>query len=133
MKVVSTTDLSKGVYENCRFVLDSETQDEKLNTILRTNTPVIVFLHCLIEYHGGPISLILAWDKEPFMATLRPISPQDKTPAKNIPLTMTGPAIDFQNCLFSFSFQNPPPPNGQRLATTLLAENADSVSLPIER
>jgi hypothetical protein len=133
MRIVSTTGFSKGVYENCRFVLDSAAQGQKLNAILRTSTPVIVFQHCLIEYNGGEITLILAWNNAPFTFVVPPQGPENKTPPHFYNLKMTGPAIDFQNCLFILTFQNPPPPNGQRLATALLAENADSVSLPIER
>lgn len=131
MKVLSTSELSKGVYKNCRFVLDSETQDQKLNAILKGETPVIVFQDCLIEYHGGEINLILAWNKQPFTFVVPPNSPEDKSPPHVYHLNMTGPAIDFQNCLFTLSFQNTPPPNGRLLSTTLLAENATSVSLPI--
>lgn len=120
---------SRGLYENCRFVLDSTKQNQTLNDILRRSTPVITFKNCLIEYHGGEINLILAWDKEPFTLTIVGRGPGD--PNKVIQTTLSGPAIQFENCLFVFEFQNPPPPNGQRIATTLLAENATSVSLPV--
>ena len=120
---------NRGLYENCRFVLDSAKQDQILNDILKTTTPFLTFKNCLIEYHGGEITLILAWDKEPFTMTLVGRGPKD--PTKIIPTTLSGPAIQFENCLFVFEFQNSPPPNGQRLATTLLAENATSLSLPI--
>lgn len=118
-----------GLYENCRFVLDSAEQDQKLNAILRGKTPLITFRNCLIEYHGGEINLILAWDKAPFTITIVGRGPED--PSKIVHTTLSGPAIQFENCLFVLTFQNPPPPNGQRLATTLLAENATSVSLPV--
>jgi hypothetical protein len=118
-----------GIYENCRFVLDSPKQDQALNAILRGNTPLITFKNCLIEYRGGEISLILAWDKVPFTTTIPGSGPKD--PTRVFPITLSGPAIQFENCLFVFEFQNPPPPNGQRFATTLLAENGTSVSLPV--
>lgn len=120
-----------GIYENCRLVLDSATQDAALNAILRENTQFITFKNCLIEYHGGEISLILAWDKAPFTLVLVGKGPQD--PTKTFQVEMSGPAIQFENCLFVLAFQNPPPPNGQRLSTTLLAENTSSISLPIAR
>ncbi len=120
---------NRGLYDNCRFVLDSATQDQTLNTILRGNTPLITFKNCLIEYHGGEISLILAWDKEPFTWTLVGRGPQD--PSKILHVTVSAPAIQFENCLFIFEFQNSPPPNGQRLSATLLAENSTSVSFPV--
>jgi hypothetical protein len=132
-EVLSPTEATqnRGVYENCRFVLDSVTQGQKLNDILKGSTPLITFKNCLIEYHGGEINLILAWDKEPFTLTLVGRGPGD--PSKIIHTTLSGPAIQFENCLFSFMFQNSPPPNGQRLSTTLLAENATSVSLPVSQ
>jgi hypothetical protein len=133
MRIVSTSDLSKGVYENCRFVLDSAEQDQKLNAILSGNTPAIVFQNCLIEYHGGDINLILAWNKAPFTFIVPPNNPEDKLPPHVYHLNMTGPAIDFQNCLFNFSFQNTPSSNGQLLSTALLAQDAASASLPVAR
>jgi hypothetical protein len=120
---------SRGLYENCRFVLDSPTQDQTLNGILRRSTPVITFKNCIVEYRGGEINLILAWDKEPFTWTLVGTGPKD--PSKILHVTVSGPAIQFENCLFIFLFQNPPPPNGQRFSTTLLAENTNSVALPV--
>jgi hypothetical protein len=120
---------NRGLYENCRFVLDSAKQAQILNGILKGNTPLLTFKNCLIEYHGGEINLILAWDKEPFTVTLVGKGPEDQT--KVIHTTLSGPAIQFENCLFSLTFQNPPPPNGQRFSTTLLAENTASVSLPV--
>jgi hypothetical protein len=125
----NTATNNRGLYENCRLVLDSAEQAQALNAILKGNTPLLTFMHCVIEYHGGEISLILAWDKEPFTWTLVGRGPQD--PSKVLHMTLSAPAIQFENCLFVFEFQNPPPPNGQRLSTTLLAENATSVSLPV--
>ena len=128
MKIESTSSFTKGRYENCRFVLDSAAQDQKLNAILRGNTPVIVFQHCVIEYHGGEINLILAWNKEPFTFFV----PQgDKSPPHAYNLNVSGPTIDFQNCLFNFTFQNTPSLNGQLLSTALLAQDVKSVSLPV--
>src|SRR5260370_3283661 len=120
--------LNRGLYENCRFVLDSPKQDQTLNAILKGNTPLITFKNCLIEYHGGEISLIFAWDKEPFTLTFVGNGPEDR---KIMHTTLSGPAIQFENCLFVFEFQDPPPLNGQHLVTTLLAENTTSVSLPV--
>ena len=120
---------NRGLYESCRFVLDSATQDQKLNAILKGNTPLITFKNCLIEYRGGEINLILAWDKEPFTFTI--VGKSEKDPTKTVHTTLSGPAIQFENCLFSLTFQNPPPSNGQRLTTALLAQNAASVSLPV--
>jgi hypothetical protein len=120
-----------GVYENCRFIIDSATQDAIINTILNKTTPFLKFENCLIEYHGGEINLILAWDKAPFTITLVGKTPEEKN--KIVNTTISGPAIQFENCLFHFSFQNMPPPNGQRLSTTVLAANTSSISLPVAR
>lgn len=122
---------TRGVYENCRFVLDSPEQDATLNAILKGNTSLITFRNCLIEYHGGDINLILAWDKEPFTMTLEGRGSED--PNRIIHPTLSGPAIEFENCVFNFSFQTAPPPKGQQFSTALLAQNAASVSLPVAR
>jgi hypothetical protein len=129
MTVLSTTEMSKGSYEDCRFVIDSEEQDEKLNAILKTHTAIIVFRNCLIEYHGGDINLILAWNKEPLNVMLTPPRGSHEAP---IPMhfSLTGPAIEFQNCLFNFTFKNAPSSNGQLLSTALLGQDAASASLP---
>ena len=130
MKITSTSGFTKGFYENCRLVLDSEEQNKKLNAILSGNTPAIMFQNCLIEYHGGDIKLILAWNKQPFTFMV----PQgDKSPPHVYHLNLTGPAIDFQNCLFNFTFQTAPPSNGQLLTTALLSQDPASASLPIAR
>ena len=130
MTVLSTTEMSKGSYEDCRLVLDSEEQDQKLNAILKTNTAVIVFRNCLIEYHGGDINIILAWKKEPFNVTLTPPDPGSHEPPKIMHFSLSGPAIEFQNCLFNFTFKNAPSSNGQLLSTALLGQDAASASLP---
>ena len=156
---------TRGVYENCRFVLDSPSQDQTLNAILKGNTPLITFKNCLIEYGGGQINLILAWDKETFTGTMTGTSrgPSTGTGLEDNIKTQTtksfednvktgtnksgqatismpesptltlsgGPTIQFENCLFVLTFQNTPPPNGQRLSTALLTQNATSVSFPL--
>jgi hypothetical protein len=123
-EVLSPTELvtNRGFYQDCRFILDSAEQDQKLNAILKLTTPLLTFKNCLIEYHGGEISLILAWDKEPFSVTIAGSGSQ---------VRLSGPAIQFEHCLFNFSFQTSPPPHGQRLSTTLLAQDISFVSLPV--
>jgi hypothetical protein len=124
---------SRGIYENCLFVLDSPDQDQRINTILNTRTPYLTFKNCLIEYRGGEINLILAWDKMPFTITLVPPTPEDKTPPEVHQTTLSGPAIEFENCMFDFSLQGPPPEKGQQISTTLLAQNMSSVMLPVAK
>ncbi len=118
---------NRGFYENCRFVLDSPAQDQALNAILKGAVPLITFKNCLIEYHGGEISLILAWDKEPFTLTLIPPNGSSDEP-KIVHTHLPGPTIEFENCLFNLSFETKPPQRGQQFSTTLLAQNAESVS-----
>jgi hypothetical protein len=80
---------NRGLYENCRFQLDSATQDQTLNAILKTSTPLLTFKNCLIEYHGGEINLILAWDTAPFTMTVVGRGPGD--PSKILHTTLSGP------------------------------------------
>jgi len=122
-----------GLYENCRFTLDSSAQDQRINEILTGTTPFLKFRNCLIEYHGGEVNLILAWDKVPVTLIAVPPNSEDKSHPVTVHTNLTGPAIEFDNCLFDFSFQTAPPPKGQQLSTTLLAQNLASVTLPVAR
>jgi hypothetical protein len=124
--------LSHQVYENCRFRLDSPTDDEKINTVLQHTNPWIDFKNCLVEYRGGPINVILAYDKAPFTITER--KPNGKIIKGHTgEITISGPAIRFWDCVFDISVQGPPEPRGQKILPVLLAQNASSISLPVAR
>jgi hypothetical protein len=124
---------NRGLYENCQFVLDSPIQTQRINGILNNGTPLLTFKNCIVEYHGGEINLIFAWDKTPFTFTFVPPNPEDKTPPKIVTTTLSGPAIEFEDCLFEFSLQGPPPRRGQQISTALLVQDASSVALPVAK
>ena len=117
------------VYQNCSFALDSESQTKTINEILNGTFPYLKFKNCLIEYHGGEIKLILAWDKMPFTITLAP-PPGLSGQAKTVHTDLSGPTLRFEDCIFNFSIQNVPPQRGQELSANLLAEN---FTLPVSK
>jgi hypothetical protein len=113
---------SPGIYENCRFTLDSPEDDARLNGFLH-NIPLIAFRHCLIEYRGGSVDLILHWNVFQGNATVggKPIGQ----------VSMSGNTIEFEDCLFEFLFENTPPSIGQQIAIDLLTQSGPKARLPI--
>jgi hypothetical protein len=119
--------LDRGVYEHCRVTLDSAHDNEIINTILNSRTPLITFRDCLIVYRGGQIKLILAWDKMPVSLHIGHPGDNDK---RIFHVTLSTSAITFENCLFDFSVQTLPPSEGQKVSVFLLAQNSATVNLP---
>lgn len=123
--------LNPAIYTNCRFKIDAADQDRYVNAILQGSQPFLKFTNCLIEYSGGPINLIVDWNKVPITLVLVGKTPEEPSETKHV--LVTGHAIQFEDCVFHLAIQNTPPPEGQRLATTLLAQNATNVALPLQR
>jgi hypothetical protein len=109
-------------YENCRVTLDSEKDDERINSFLNTRFPTINFKNCLIVYRGGKIDLILAWNEHSFTLQVEGNPP--------MPSVFSGNTLAFEDCLFDFSVRGVPPPVGQAVTETLLAQNASTLKLP---
>jgi hypothetical protein len=119
-----TMHASSAYYDDCRLTLDSPRDSAKINDILGRLAAMLTFRHCLIIYRGGPINLIPEKHNRPSVI----IGP-DATPQ---PVTVDFEnALRFENCLFSFLVPNVPPAAGQRLTTTLLAENGPNVTFPL--
>jgi hypothetical protein len=115
--------VNRAIYENCRFTLDSAEDDRILNTILNTVSPLITFKHCLILYRGGVVDLILTWQNHKGELSI------NGKPRGTI-VSVSGNAIEFEDCLFDFTFQNAPSPVGQEIAETLLSQNASTLKIP---
>src|ERR1039458_930089 len=65
MQVNATkTGIHNAYYENCRFTLDSASDDAKVNDILIEEAFALDFRHCLIVYRGGDINLLIAVTNE---------------------------------------------------------------------
>lgn len=110
-------EISPAIYQHCRVSLDSSKDDQRINNLLWNHYWRLLFKDCVVEYHGNPVSLILAWNHN-----LSPASPGENTVA----------TILFQNCQFSFSSSPSPGPNGFDLARRLLAQNGSILSLTIQ-
>lgn len=115
--------LSRGLYENCRITLDSAQDNDRLNSYLLNAVPLITFKHCLVLYNGGAVHLILAWKNT--VETFR-IEGHPPVSVSNF----SGNALEFEECLFSFRITSVPPPTGQQLTETLLAQNSTTLKLP---
>jgi hypothetical protein len=109
-------------YENCRVTLDSKKDDERINSLLNTRFPVLTFKNCLIVYRGGTIELILAWNQHPVTLKVEGHPP--------MPTVISGNTLAFEDCLLDFTVRGIPPPIGQEVTETLLAQNASTLKLP---
>jgi hypothetical protein len=118
-----TAKVGPGIYENCRITLDSEEENKRINSILSDRNPSLSFKHCLVIYRGGPVNLILSWNNRPVRTIVEGKEPSIGT--VSVPNTLS-----FEECLFDFSFQGIPPPNGQQITETLLAQNGHTVTFP---
>ena len=83
--------------------------------------PSLTFKHCLVVYRGGAINLILSWKNRPVKGGVP--GKQITEGAASVPNT-----LGFEDCLFDFSFQGVPPPNGQQIAEDLLAQNGNTIT-----
>ena len=83
-------------YENCRFTLDSPTDNAKVNTILLDESVNLTFRHCFIVYRGGEINLILEINHR--------LVGMKTTDGKNEagPLMFSGKTLLFEDSVFDF-------------------------------
>ena len=110
-------------YENCRITLDSTEDGDKLNSLLREYA-TITFNRCLVAYHGGPIKFTLAWQDHVV----------DSVRGKNgggLQLAISSETLSFVDCLFDFSLQDSPSPEGQQLTKLILAQTTSTINLPV--
>lgn len=49
---------------------------------------------------------------------------------KSIDLSMSDSTLLFEDCLFDFSFQTVPPPQGQEIMQALLSQTESTLALP---
>jgi hypothetical protein len=115
-------------YENCRFTLDSPHDDERINEVLMTKAfSALEFRHCLIIYNGGNVNILFLM---PDATGTRIVDPLGKFNGHTTAEISGGPELTFTNCLFAFSISKTPPPGGQKMTETLLAQNAEKMSIP---
>lgn len=113
--------VAPATYANCRLVLDSKGDADKVNAILQSQL-VLRFNNCIIVYEGGKIELTTSWNSQE--KTLILSDPSGKRNA--VRLKLEGPTLQFVNCLFLFSVHDTPPLTGQYLTRTLLAQESSS-------
>lgn len=114
--------ISLALYEDCRITLDSPTDDERINSFIVGKFPRIKFKNCLVIYRGGQITLKLEWKGEVIGLQMKGRPPMT--------IKMSGNTLEFEKCLFEFTFQGVPPPVGQQVTEVLLAQNSDTLKLP---
>ena len=133
MKITAVIDpktarIARGVYENCRFVLDSDRDDQRLNSFLTGSTPEITFKNCLIIYGGGSVNLKLDWINVNNGHVRINVGGKHRADDG----TLEGPPLEFLNCIFVFSIRDTPPPSGQRTTEILLTQAGTSLGLPFQ-
>jgi hypothetical protein len=116
--------VNRALYENCRFTLDSPEDDRILNTILQETAPLITFRKCVIDYGGGEIHLILAWNNVVSRYHVNANPPGEGE------VSFSGNALEFEDCLFDFSLGTSPPPKGQEIVEALLSQTSKTLKLP---
>jgi hypothetical protein len=107
-------------YMNCKVVLDSQKDLDKINAILRSQL-FLAFDDCVIVYRGGAVEIASSSNSPETTFVL--IDPSGKKTDAG-PAKFEGPGLRFNNCLFLFSIHDTPPPTGQYLTRTLLAQDA---------
>ena len=117
------TRIAPPYYENCRFTLDSQKADEKVNSILQNHFTFLKFIHCLVVYRGRPMHLIVAFKNRP---TQIKIGKQ----ASNV-FPVTGDTLVFENCKFDFAIADPPPEPVQEFARNLLTKDTSMATYRI--
>ncbi len=120
--------INPGVYENCRFTLDSPQEDERLNSFLTHSTPQIAFKHCVIVYRGGTINLIISLDERNASYTVGSSEHPMGTGTVNVSVANT---LEFRDCLFDLVLHNAPPQPGRQLTQLLLAATDTTITVPI--
>jgi len=119
--------INPGVYENCRFILDSPREDARLNEIIQKRLAVVIFKHCVIVYRGGPINLVLALDKYNLPWSTEQ-NGQHLEGRVNISVRN---AVQFQECLFDFVLHGEPQKSGRELTKFLLASSGNEITVPL--
>ena len=121
----NVTQIASAFYEDCRFTIDSERDDERINATIKNGLPVIEFRHCLIVYSGGPFTLItwIRFNNAKFNSL--------QGHGSGGSFNYNGPTLNFSNCLFNFSTVKQVPPKGQQVVEALLAQNGPDLRLPI--
>lgn len=121
--------INPGVYENCRFTMDSPEEDARVNEIIQERMAVVIFRHCVIVYRGGAINLVFAFDKYNVPWS---VEPKNGIPggAGTVNISVRD-AVRFQDCLFDFVLHSEPPKVGQELTKRLLVNPSNEITLPL--
>jgi len=123
-----TFQIVPAIYDNCHFTLDSERDDQLLNSLmLNGKTPLVAFRHCLISYRGGEVNLTRVWKNTPMDISL---INSDTGQVTHEIARMNATAIQFAACQFDFSIKSSPPATGQGVTRMLLAQNSGFSGLP---
>jgi hypothetical protein len=112
-------------YHDCRLTLDSTKDGEHLNSLLSGDTPIIFFKHCLIIYHGGPITFPVAWNNR----VVASYSGEGGVAGR---LSVFGSSLRFDDCIFDYSVnQAQPSTQVQTLTKLLLGQTGTTLEVPI--
>lgn len=102
--------LKKAEYKRCKFALDDPAQAAIVNRYVKEAWVGVLFVDSLIEYHGGPLTLLFQRDK-------------------NDPKRMIS-GITFEHCIFDFSVSGEPPDDVKKLLLDLLLNSSGEINTP---
>jgi hypothetical protein len=120
------TKLHNPYYENCKFTIDSATDDDRINDYLWNKFPTIEFRNCVIVYRGASFSLIAYLHKPDFQVRPAGYRGTDFRPAT---FHYDGPTLFFTSCVFDFSTSGQTPTNARGLLQALLEQKGPSFQL----
>jgi hypothetical protein len=121
----STVVIENPHYSNCRLALDSPEDGRRINSILK-NQVRITFTHCFIVYRGGKIDIIMDLKNDS-----RTVVAHNPTGSQTYgTIVVSGPTLEFVDCLLDFAVTGQPHPSGKKLTDSLLAENGPTLTLP---
>lgn len=121
--------LGRSLYENCRITFDSPLENEKINSLLQDFTSSITFRNCVVIYRGGEIKLIVSF-KDHIVRFANLSHPSDPPVLGTLNVSST---LQFENCLFDFTFRGTPPIPGQELTRAILATGSPTIGFRVQK
>jgi hypothetical protein len=112
---------SPAIYENCRFTLDSPIEKAMIPELAEGRSYDLMFRHCQIVYHGGPITLLTPNPK--------PTAITGYGPTRSDVFMIVGQTIIFVDCVLLFDIKAPPVPDGQKLTRQLLSQSGSTLKV----
>jgi hypothetical protein len=119
--------IANPAFSNCQITLDSPADAKLMNSLLTQVTARLSFNHCVVNYFGGPITVILEFHHDHrFVHTYDGGKETESTETY-----VDGPTLEFNDCLFNLNV-GPAPPSASELkfAQDMLFQSGPTFVLP---